>query len=303
MKQHLLLVDGMALLFRAFYATAIRKNFMVNSSGIPTNAVQGYLKHLLTAAGTIEPTHLAVCWDMGSVTFRNDLFSGYKANREAPPVEMIPQFDLAQQVTTELGIPNIGIKGYEADDCIGTICKQYSNPKFKVTVLTGDRDLLQIVDDHVDVLIMQKGIGNYKQYSKDEFKDEFEILPKEFIDVKALMGDPSDGYPGVKGIGEKTALKLIKEHHSIEEILDNLHKLAPSVKKKIENDLDFLHLSRKLAAIHCEVPLTFLLNDSVWKVELTEAMLVIDRYELKSVRNLLIQTVKLGEADTLSINA
>ncbi len=159
MKYHLLVVDGMALLFRAFFATAVQRNFMINSQGVPTNAVQGYLKHLLTAVDHVQPTHLAICWDMGSVTFRNEMYEGYKANRQAPPVEMAPQFDLAKDVTTELGILNIGVKGFEADDCIGTLCQELKQDEDLVlTVLTGDRDLLQIVDDKVSVLLLQKGI-------------------------------------------------------------------------------------------------------------------------------------------------
>ncbi|MBS4217361.1 5'-3' exonuclease [Bacillus sp. FJAT-49711] len=291
---HLLLIDGMALLFRSFYATAVRNNFMFNSQGVPTNAVQGYLKHLLTAVEKFDPTHVAVCWDMGSQTFRNEMFDGYKANRQAPPVEMIPQFDLAKNLTESFGITNIGLAGYEADDCIGTISNQYKEHAH-ITVLTGDRDLLQIIDDRISVLIMQKGIGNYQHHTKSSFMEDFELHPRQLIDVKALMGDSSDGYPGVKGIGEKTAFKLIHDHNNIEGLLANIDSLSPSVQKKINNDLEMLHLSRQLAEIECNVPLTIDFNKTEWSVSPFASMDICDKFELKTVRNHLLKTKWLEE--------
>jgi 5'-3' exonuclease len=147
-EQHpsFMLVDGMALLFRAFYATAVTGQFMINSKGIPTNAVQGFLKHMLTAVNHFSPSHVAVCWDMGSKTFRNELFDGYKANRSEAPVEMIPQFDLAKKAVEAFDIPNIGLSGYEADDCIGTIAKA-SAQHSRVGILTGDQDMLQLIEN------------------------------------------------------------------------------------------------------------------------------------------------------------
>ncbi len=123
----------------------------------PTNGIHGYMKHLLTAMQAIEPTHIVTCWDMGSTTFRTESFSNYKANRAAPPEELIPQFDLVQEMTVKLSVPVIGMKGYEADDCIGTLAKQYCN-EAEVYILTGDTDLLQLVDKNVTVMLLRKGI-------------------------------------------------------------------------------------------------------------------------------------------------
>ncbi|MEK5390993.1 5'-3' exonuclease H3TH domain-containing protein [Margalitia sp. FSL K6-0131] len=286
-SSQLLLVDGMALLFRAFYATSVTGQYMINSKGMPTNAVQGFMRHLLTALEEMNPTHAVVCWDMGSKTFRNEKFEGYKANRDAPPVELIPQFDLVKEVVTAFDIPNIGVVGFEADDCIGTLAKSMQND-LQVSILTGDKDLLQLVDHQIHVNIIQKGFGNYKTYSNDIFYEEYGISPSQFIDVKALMGDTSDGYPGVKGIGEKTALKLIQQYGSINELLSNLHQLTPSQRKKIEEDLDMLHMSRELAEIRCDVPLTFRIEESVL-TDITPAFLTyIDELELKSIRRHLI---------------
>ncbi|MBB2481559.1 5'-3' exonuclease [Bacillus sp. APMAM] len=286
-SSQLLLVDGMALLFRAFYATSVTGQYMINSKGMPTNAVQGFMRHLLTALEEMNPTHAVVCWDMGSKTFRNEKFEGYKANRDAPPVELIPQFDLVKEVVTAFDIPNIGVVGFEADDCIGTLAKSMQND-LQVSILTGDKDLLQLVDHQIHVNIIQKGFGNYKTYSNDIFYEEYGISPSQFIDVKALMGDTSDGYPGVKGIGEKTALKLIQQYGSINELLSNLQQLTPSQRKKIEEDLDMLHMSRELAEIRCDVPITFRIEESVLTDITPEFLTYIDELELKSIRRHLI---------------
>lgn len=261
----LMLVDGMALLFRAYYATAVTGQFMYNEKGIPTNGVYGFVKHLLTAVSSFKPSHVAVCWDMGSQTFRNEMYDSYKANRGEPPLELIPQFDLAKEVVKSFDIPNIGRKGYEADDCIGTIAKKAHND-IHVQILTGDKDILQLLDQQISVILMQNGYGNYAVHTKESFYEEKGILPQQMIDVKALMGDSSDNYPGVKGIGEKTALKLIQQYDHVEGILSNLDKLTKGQRTKIEQDLEMLYLSQKLAKIYCEVPIEFSLADSLLKM-------------------------------------
>ncbi len=251
-----MLVDGMALLFRAFYATAVNGQFMINSQGVPTNAVNGFVKHFFTAVSSFKPSHVAVCWDMGSKTFRNEIFDGYKANRGEAPVELIPQFDLVKEVVDSFDVPNIGISGFEADDCIGTIAVQ-AKEDANVSILTGDQDILQLIDDHISVILLKKGVGNYLVHTRQTFYEEKGIMPKQMIDLKALMGDPSDNYPGVKGIGEKTALKLLQQYEHVDGIVENLDALTKSQKLKIETDLDMLYLSRKLAEIKCDVPLQY----------------------------------------------
>ncbi|QHE54363.1 5'-3' exonuclease [Pontibacillus sp. HMF3514] len=252
----------MALLFRAFYATAMSNYFMVNSKGVPTNGIYGFVKHLFTAINHYKPSHVICCWDMGSSTFRNELFPEYKANRGEPPVELIPQFDLVKEVTESLDIPNVGLAGYEADDCMGTLAEHYRE-QGEVIILTGDQDILQLLKENISVSILKKGYGNYALYQAASFIEEKGITPEQMIDLKALMGDSSDNYPGVKGIGEKTALKLLQAHESIEGILENLPSLTKGQRNKIEQDLEMLHLSRKLARIHCEVDVTCSLDDAV----------------------------------------
>ncbi|SFA75097.1 5'-3' exonuclease [Lentibacillus halodurans] len=263
-KQHtIMLVDGMALLFRGFFATAFRGNFMKTSNGIPTNGVYQFMRYFLDAADKFEPTHVVCCWDMGSKTFRTDLYDGYKANRSNPPEELIPQFDLVKEVVEAFDIPNIGLENYEADDCIGTLARQYAK-HHDVLILTGDQDILQLVDDGIRVAIMRKGIGNYDIFKQDTFVGQKGIHPRQIVDLKGLMGDTSDNYPGVKGIGQKTALKLIQEYETIDQILDNMDKLPNGVRKKIRENMDMLHLSRKLAEIRCDISVECMLDDALF---------------------------------------
>ncbi|ATO28571.1 flap endonuclease [Bacillus atrophaeus] len=286
MKKKLLLVDGMALLFRSFFATAVHRNFMINDSGVPTNGVNGFLKHLITAMERFQPTHVVCCWDMGSKTYRNDLFQDYKANRSQPPIELVPQFDLAKEAAAELGILNIGLKGYEADDCIGTLAALFTE-EAEITIVTGDKDLLQLLSDGINVALLQKGIGNYKIYTKDLFYEETGVLPKALIDVKALMGDSSDNYPGVKGIGEKTAYKLIGEYETIERLLENIALLPKGQQGKIQAGLKELGISRQLAEINCDVPLTCALTDAVFTLQLEQAGMMLRRHQIKGIERML----------------
>jgi 5'-3' exonuclease len=285
-KNKILLVDGMALLFRAFYATALNNYFMINSKGVPTNGIHGFVKHLFAAIDHFNPTHVICCWDMGSKTFRNEQFPEYKANRTEAPLELIPQFDLVKEVVESLNIPNIGIHGYEADDCIGTLAKQYGDDH-SLIILTGDKDILQLLNENISVAIVRNGYGNYDVYEPERLLTEKGITPLQMIDLKALMGDPSDNYPGVKGIGEKTALKLLIEHGSIDGILENLSSLTKSQRTKIENGLDMLRLSHKLATIHCEVPVECSLDNAVFQINKDRALSTFRELEFKGLDRLL----------------
>lgn len=273
--KNVMLVDGMALLFRGYYATAYGKSFMKTKSGTPTNGIFGFLRYFLDAIHTFQPSHVICCWDMGKTTFRTELYEGYKANREAPPEELIPQFELVKEVVSAFNVPNVGVEGFEADDCIGTLASVLSE-ELEVMVLTGDQDILQLVDEQVSVIIMKKGQGNYAVYKPDTFFAEKGIQPLQMVDLKGLMGDPSDNYPGVKGIGEKTALKLLQNYQSIDGILSNMNQLAKGIRKKIEDNLEMLHLSRRLAEINREAPVTYNLEESLWGYD---KELVISKFE------------------------
>lgn len=265
MQQKILLVDGMALLFRGFFATSYRGNFMLNEEGVPTNGVYQFLRYLLDAVDTFEPTHVICCWDMGSKTFRTKMYDSYKANRSEPPTELIPQFDLVKEVVDAFDMPNVGIENFEADDCIGTLAKQFSI-EHEVMILTGDQDILQLIEPSISVVIMRKGMGNYEVFNSENFYKKKGLLPRQIIDLKGLMGDTADNYPGVKGIGEKTALKLLQEHQSIDGLLENIDTLPKGIQTKINANLDLLHLSRNLAEIRCDVPVEVSLDKALWNV-------------------------------------
>ncbi|WP_411841842.1 5'-3' exonuclease H3TH domain-containing protein [Salinicoccus sp. HZC-1] len=250
-KDKTLVIDGMALLFRHFYATSFRNQFMVNEAGVPTNGIQGMIRHTLKLIEILKPERMVITWDMGSETIRNEWFKDYKKNRTAPPEELIPQFDYVKEVIDDIGFCQTGIKGYEADDIIGTLSVKYDD----LIIVSGDRDLLQLLDGTNDIWLTKKGFTEYNIYTKSLFEDQYGINPSQFVDVKALMGDPGDGYYGVKGIGEKTALKLIREYGSIEQLLLNLDTLTPSVSSKIEADKVSLEMSLRLAQIITDVPI------------------------------------------------
>lgn len=281
MSKKILLIDGMALLFRHFFATSLHKQFMRNSSGTPTNGVQGFIRHVFTAINEIQPTHVAVCWDMGKSTFRNDMFDGYKQNRPAPPDELIPQFDYVKEVSNQFGFVNIGVQNFEADDVIGTLAEAYSEQN-QVYIVTGDRDILQCINPNVEIWLTKKGFNIYNRYTLNRFQSEYGLNPSQLVDVKAFMGDTADGYFGVKGIGEKTAIKLIQNHGSVESVIAALEQLTPGQRNKIEADMDNLKLSKTLAKIHTEVPLNTndLLDEMAFGTEITKVLNICNEHEL-----------------------
>ncbi len=253
-KPHVLVIDGMALLFRSFFATAMSGNYFKNDKGIPTNAVQGFARHVLAAQNLMQPTHMAVCWDKGMLTFRNELYDGYKANRPKPADELIPQFDMAQELSEHLGWMNFGIAGMEADDTIASITHKWKDDA-RFTIVSGDKDLLQLLDPSTEIAFTKKGFSIYDMYNESRFYDEYGISPLLFPDVKAFMGDSSDGYAGVKGIGPKTALQLVQTYGTVDKVLEALPLLKAGQRTKIETDLEMLKLSKELATIRRDVPI------------------------------------------------
>lgn len=279
-ENKILIVDGMALLFRAYFAQSYDARRMAD--GTPTNAIYGFMQYLFDAINQFNPTHVLCCWDLGSKTFRTEMYANYKANRPDAPQDLVPQFSLVKDIVAALGIPNVGLEGYEADDCIGTLSQKLSGLAH-VYVLTGDQDMLQLVSERIHVVIMKKGRGNYAVYDLDFLRTDKGVHPFQIIEMKGLTGDTSDNYPGVKGIGEKTALKLLQEYESIDGILNNLDALSKSVKAKIESDLDMLHLSRTLARINVEVPIHCELDACQWAVPLETAQPVFEQYRLSAL--------------------
>ena len=285
MTNQTLIIDGMALLFRHFFATSFRNQFMYNKYDIPTNGVQGMIRHTFKLLELTKAKNVVIAWDMGSKSVRNDWFEGYKANRLAPPEEMTPQFDMVKQVMHDLGFHQEGVIGYEADDVIGTVSKEIDD----LIIVSGDRDLLQLINDHNQLWLTKKGYTEYHHYNLETFINQYGITPSQFIDVKALMGDSSDGYTGVTGIGEKTALKLIQSHGSIDMLLNNLSTLTHKMQDKINTDMESLKMSLKLAKIITDVPLKMdaLKDNSVFTYDKNHAQQVLEDYDLNIARKYL----------------
>lgn len=281
----------MALLFRHFYATSFRNQFMYNNKELPTNGVQGMLRHTFKLLDLTQPDNVIIAWDMGSKSVRNEWYEGYKANRVAPPEEMVPQFDMIKEVMHDIGFYQDGIAGYEADDVIGTVAQHVDN----LTIVSGDRDLLQLINETNRIWLTKKGYTEYHYYDYEAFKEQYGITPQQFIDVKALMGDASDGYSGVQGIGEKTALKLIQTHGSVDTLLDNLHMLTPKMQEKITGDMESLRMSQRLAEIITDVPIKLdgLMDKSALNFDTAHVNKVLKDHDLRLAEKYL-STLNLG---------
>src|SRR5699024_9829854 len=259
---------------------------MYTSKGVPTNGVYQFCRYLLDAIRTFEPTNVVCCWDVSSKTFRTEMYDQYKANRQDPPEELVPQFDLVKEVVDSFDIPNIELNNYEADDCIGSLARKYE-ADHDIYILTGDLDMLQLVNDNISVIIMRKGIGNYETFTKENFYEKRGIHPEQYIDFKGLTGDSADNYPGVKGIGEKTALRLLNDYETVERLMENIEDLTPALKRNLANDEKMYKLSRELAAIKCDLPFECILEDSTWAIDRMKVSYMFKALKFKNIEQLL----------------
>lgn len=247
------LIDGTNLIFRAYYAI----RHLSTSKGFPTNAIYGFTNMLLKLLRDEKPAHIAIVFDSGKPSFREEIYPEYKANREEPPDDLIQQFPHIPRIVDALNIPNISHEGVEADDVIGTIARFSVQKGDKVVIVTGDKDFMQLVDANVSLLDTMKE----KRITEKEVKEKFGVEPGKVVDVLALMGDASDNIPGVHGIGPKTATKLIKEFGDLENLIKNADKLEGALKDKITIDTKNARLSKRLATIHTDVKIDLDLND------------------------------------------
>ncbi|OAJ76083.1 5'-3' exonuclease [Brevibacillus sp. SKDU10] len=258
----------MSFLFRAFYASSWTGSIRQTKSGLYTNAVYGFTKMMLDYADLIQPTHLIVAWDVASreSLLRSQWYDGYKSNRVEPPAELIPQFSLVKEVTQAFSIPNVGLSGYEGDDILGTLSKRFAEEGHEVIICSGDYDNLQLVCDQVHVKILKNG-GKHEHYCPQSLLEQKGITSAQVIDVKALQGDTSDCIPGCPGIGEKTAVKLITEHGSLDNLYANLDSLTPKMRVKLTENKDQVYLSQKLATILSDAPVELMLEEASWEYD------------------------------------
>lgn len=256
----LLLLDGNSLTYRAFFALPP----MTDASGRNTNAVYGFTTMLLRLMEDERPTHFAVAFDASKKTFRHDTFAEYKGGREKTPGELREQFPLVREICRAFGISVLELDQYEADDIIGTLSK---NEAFdQVTIVTGDKDLLQLINNRVTVYLTKRGITDVETMDETAFKERYEgLTPRQMIDLKGLMGDKSDNIPGIPGVGEKTALKLISAYGSVEGLYEHTDELKGKQKEKIEANEREAHMSKQLATIYTDVPIEVSAEDLVFK--------------------------------------
>ncbi len=275
----LLLIDGNSMLFRAYYATVYGR-MMKTSNGIPTNAVYGFITMINKALSMVEPDAVLVAWDAGKPTFRHETYTEYKGTRKELDQELIVQFPIAREFLDAYGMKRYECEGIEADDIIGSMAKKY--PDVEIHILSSDRDLLQLIDPTTDVYLMKKGITEMEVMDEAKLKEAMGIVPSQIIDLKALMGDTADNIPGVKGIGEKTALKLLSEYETVDNVYAHIDEIKGKLKEKLETDKEKAFLSKYLATIKvdAEIPLPFeamLLQEP--KEELHDFFV---KYEMKS---------------------
>jgi len=250
-KKTLFLLDGHSLTHRAFYALPL----LTNDEGEYTNAVFGFVRMLFSLTDEWNPDRMIITFDKKAPTFRHEEYEDYKAGRKKMPEELVPQIPLLQQTIEKLKIPMLAKEGYEADDLLGTLSKEAAEEGYMVYIVTGDRDALQLVSENVNILYTRKGISDLVKFDLDKVMEKYELPPEKLIDRKGLMGDSSDNIPGVPGIGKKTALKLLKEFGSMEEILANIDKVSGKKRKEnLRKYTEQARMSYRLGKIKRDVP-------------------------------------------------
>ena len=258
----IVLIDGNNLMFRSYYATAYAGNLMKNSKGFVTNALYGFANMMNKIIHEEEFSYILVAFDKGK-TFRHDTYSQYKAGRIETPADLKNQFPKAKEMLDAMGIKWYETDGYEADDIIGTLSKIATDNDYETLIVSSDRDLLQLINDKVTVKLLKT--KDYIMMTKDAFVSEYNLEPIKIIDLKGLQGDKSDNIPGVKGIGEKTALKLLQDYGSLENIYVNIDNIKGKVRENLINYKDDAFASKQLATIYKEVPLDFTLEDTLYR--------------------------------------
>ena len=257
--EKLVLIDGNSLSFRAFFALPL----LTNKAGVYTNAIYGFTMILDKIIKEEQPTHFMVAFDAGKTTFRNNMYSEYKGGREKTPDELRSQLPYIRQLVESYNIKHYELENYEADDIIGTLSKQADNQNLKTIIITGDRDLTQLASENVTIYYTKKGVTDIDHYTPEFIAEKYDgIVPNQIIDMKGLMGDKSDNIPGVPGIGEKTAIKLLKQFETVEGVYENIDELKKSkMKEKLIENEENAKLSKDLARINRDSPIEVTIDD------------------------------------------
>jgi len=249
----LVLIDGNAIIHRAFHALPP----MNNKDGTLTNAVYGFFSMLFKIISDLKPEYIIVCFDKKAPTFRKAMYVGYQAKRPKMSDELIPQIDIVHSALDAAKIQHFEIDGYEADDLIGTLSVKAKEKDLQTIIVSGDRDLLQLVNSKVLMLAPVVGITNMILFDESKVKEKYGLNPEQIVDYKALVGDPSDNYPGVTGIGPKTASGLLQQFSTLEGVYQNLQEIAPALQEKLAQDAEQAAMAKKLATIVKDAPVDF----------------------------------------------
>ena len=266
-----ILVDGNNLMFRSYYATLYSGSMMTNSEGFPTNALYGFVNMMNKIISEENPEYIMVAFDIGK-TFRHEKYDYYKGKRDETPEDLKKQFPVAKKILNAMGIKYFELAGYEADDIIGTFAKKVDEEaEFVATIVSSDKDLLQLISEDVDVKLLKQ--KDYIRMNREVFMNTYGLEPIKMIDLKSLMGDQSDNIPGVKGIGEKTAIKLLQTYSSLDGIYQNIENIKGATKQKLITDKDNAYMSYDIATIYREVPIDTNLDNIKYQNELTDELI------------------------------
>lgn len=268
-----ILVDGNNLMFRSYYATLYSGSMMTNKEGFPTNALFGFVNMMNKIINEESPEYIMVAFDIGK-TFRHEKYDYYKGKRDETPDDLKKQFPVAKKILNAMGIKYFELAGYEADDIIGTFAKKIDEePEFVGTIVSSDKDLLQLISDDVDVKLLKQ--KDYIRMNKEVFFNTYGLEPPRMVDLKSLMGDASDNIPGVKGIGEKTAIKLLQTYHTLDGVYENLNSIKGANHDKLERDKEMAYMSYDIATIYREVPIDTSFDNIKYNHEDTEELITI----------------------------
>jgi DNA polymerase I len=276
---NLVIIDGHAIAHRAYHSIP-----KLTHHGSPVNAIYGFYSMILSVIDQLKPTYLAVCLDSPGPTFRNTEFIGYRAKRKPADKDLVCQLPLLPQTLEISQIPNLALGGYEADDIIATITQTSCSSCDKISIVTGDKDLMQLVNDKVELFMPIQGLSVTKTITPKDVEEKLGVLPSQVVDLKALMGDMSDNYPGVAGVGPKAAIDLLKQYHNLDNIYKHLDEIKPSVQEKLIKDKDNAYLSQKLATLVYDVPVSFNLETASYNQDKIQGLIkLFQEYKFKSL--------------------
>ena len=290
----LVIIDGKSVFYRGYYAMGS----LSLKDGTPTGGVYGFASIFLAVLAELKPSHVIVAWDKQgtSTAQRTALYPAYKATRKAPPEDFFTQIPILHQLLEALNVPLIELDGYEADDLMGALAVQAAQQGFEVGLVTGDLDLLQVIDDGIKVFATKTGFSKIEQFDQAHFEAKYQIKLSQFVDYKALRGDSSDNIPGVAGIGPKTAVELLTQYANLEQIYAHLADIKPTLAKKLEAGREMAFLSKKIVRIMTEAPVKFDPNQGqISQMAPKKALTALDQLEFRSLKNRLATILGVGQ--------